>query len=123
MPRTRKLPSKKVNRVPKLHKPTFLSKFFRSIGDIIKKIFRPFRFILRPFKSRPARFIGRILSKILLLNYFKTSWHELRKVTWPGRKETWQLTFAVFIFAICFGVLISVVDYGLSKLFQEALLR
>lgn len=123
MARTRKLPTKKVKRAPKLHKPTFIGKIFGALGRFFKRIFRPFRFVLKPFKTRPARFIGRLLSKILLLNYFKTSWHELRHVTWPGRKETLQLTFAVFAFAIGFGLLIAVVDYGLSKLFQEVLLR
>jgi preprotein translocase SecE subunit len=121
--RTRKLPTKKVKRTPKLKKPTFLSKIFGAIGRFIKKIFVPFRFVLKPFKSRPMRFIGKLLNKILLINYFKTSWHELRQVTWPGRKETLQLTFAVFIFAIGFGLMIAVVDYGLSKLFQEVLLK
>lgn len=123
MARTRKLPTKKPKRTPKLRKPTFFGKVFGPAGRFIKKIVRPFRFILKPFKTRPARFIGRLLSKILLFNYFRTSWHELRQVTWPGRKETLQLTFAVFIFAISFGLLIAVVDYGLSKLFQEVLLR
>lgn len=123
MARTRKLPTKKVKRTPRLKKPTFLSKIFGVIGKFIKKIFRPFRFMLKPFKSRPMRFISRLLNKILLINYFKTSWHELRQVTWPGRKETLQLTFAVFIFAIGFGLMIAVVDYGLSKLFQEVLLK
>lgn len=123
MARTRKLPTKKASRAPKLRKPTFIGKVFGAIGRFLKRIFRPFRFVLRPFKTRPARFMGRILSKILLFNYFRTSWHELRHVTWPGRKETLQLTFAVFIFAISFGLMIAVVDYGLSKLFQEVLLR
>jgi len=121
--RTRKLPTKKPKRNPKLRKPTFFGKIFGPIGRFIKKVVRPFRFILKPFKTRPARFIGRLFSKILLFNYFRTSWHELRQVTWPGRKETLQLTFAVFIFAISFGLMIAVVDYGLSKLFQEVLLK
>lgn len=122
MARTRKLPVKKAKRTPKLRKPTFIVKIFSYLKNLLKRILKPFRFMLKPFKTRPARFIGRILSKILLLNYFKTSWHELRHVSWPGRKETTQLTFAVFVFAISFGVMIAVVDYGLSRLFQQLLL-
>lgn len=123
MARVRKLPEKKGRVAPKIKKPTFIGSFFRTLGRFLAKVFRPFRFLLRPFKTRPARFIGRILSKLLLINYFRSSWQELRQVTWPGRRETIQLTFAVFIFAITFGLLISVVDYGLDKLFKEVLIR
>ena len=95
----------------------------RVIGRFIAKILRPFRFLLWPFKTRPARFIGRILAKIFFLRYFRESWQELRKVTWPGRRETLQLTFAVFVFAIVFGLMITIVDYGLNKLFEQILLK
>ena len=99
------------------------SKPFVSLGRLIAKLLRPFRFVLRPFKTRPVRFIGRILAKILFLKYFRDSWRELRQVTWPNRKETWQLTFAVFVFALLFGLMIAVVDYGLDKLFEKILLN
>jgi preprotein translocase subunit SecE len=69
------------------------------------------------------RFIGRILYKIFLIGYFKNSWKELRQVTWPGRKETWKLTFAVFMFAIVFGTIIALVDYGLDKVFRHLILK
>ena len=99
-----------------------ITKLIRFLGKIIAKIFRPFRFILRPFKTRPVRFIGRIIAKILFIKYFVESWRELKQVTWPGRRETLQLTFAVFVFAIVFGLMITVVDYGLNKLFEKILL-
>lgn len=51
------------------------------------------------------------------------SWKELRQVTWPGRKETAQLTIAVSIFAIGFGFLVAIIDYGFSKLFEEVILK
>jgi preprotein translocase SecE subunit len=56
-------------------------------------------------------------------SYFKEAWQELRAVNWPGRKETWKLTFAVFIFAIVFGLLIAVTDYGLDKVFKKLILK
>jgi preprotein translocase SecE subunit len=96
---------------------------FRAVGRFIAKILRPFRFLLWPFKTRPVRFIGRVIASILFLRYFRESWKELRQVSWPGRRETWQLTFAVFIFALVFGLMITVVDYGLDKLFQKILLK
>lgn len=123
MSRTRKLPEKKQRKVPKLKKPTFFGKIFSTIGNLLKKIFRPFRFLLKPLKLKPVRFIGRLIRKILFIDYFIASWREVRLVTWPGRKETAQLTLAVFVFAIGFGVFIAIVDFGLSKLFQEVLLK
>lgn len=54
--------------------------------------------------------------------YFSSAWAELRQVTWPGRKETWRLVFAVFIFAIVLGTVIAVLDYGLEKLLREVIL-
>jgi len=69
--------------------------------------------------------VGRFLNKRrhIIPSYFRNSWRELRLVTWPGRRETWKLTFAVFLFAIIFGVVISITDYGLDKLFRKVLLK
>ena len=55
-------------------------------------------------------------------SYFSNAWKELRLVTWPKRKETWKLVFAVFAFAIGLGLTISLVDFGLEKLFREVIL-
>lgn len=95
---------------------------FRVVGRFIKKILSPFGFLLRPFKTRPVRFIGRVIAKILFLGYFRGAWQEVRQVTWPNRKETRQLTTAVFLFALVFSLLITVIDYGLDKLFKKLLL-
>lgn len=96
---------------------------FRAIGRFLVKVLRPFRFLLWPFKTRPARFVGRILHKVFLVNYFKGAWAELKLVTWPGRRETRQLTLAVFAFAFVFGLIITVVDYGLDKIFKRIILQ
>lgn len=56
-------------------------------------------------------------------SYFRNSWTELKLVTWPNRKTTAKLTIAVLIFAIIFGTLIAVVDYGLDKVFRQLLLK
>ncbi len=89
----------------------------------VARLFRPLRFLLWPFKTRPVRFIGRVLASILLLSYVRNSWREVRQVTWPTRRETRQLTTAVFVFAIVFSTLITVVDYGLDKVFKQLLLN
>lgn len=73
----------------------------------------------------PDNRLGRFLNKrrYVIPRYFRESFKELKQVKWPNRKQTIQLTFAVFIFAIVFGILIAVVDYGLDKLFKKVLLK
>ncbi len=95
----------------------------KRAGKLVSKAASPFSFILKPFKTRPMRFVGRILSKVLLLSYFRDSWAELRQVTWPTRRETWKLSLAVFIFSLIFGLTIALVDYGLDKIFRALLLQ
>lgn len=99
------------------------SRPFKTIGAGIATILRPFRFVLRPFKTRPMRAIGRFLASVLLLRYFRNSWQELRKVEWPNAKETTKLSIAVFIFAIFFSIIISAADFGLDKLFQKLVIK
>lgn len=82
---------------------------FRPVGRLLQRVGR-----LKFF-----RFLGRILVPA----YFRNSWKELRQVTWPGRRESWQLTLAVIMFAIIFGVLIAIVDFGLDKVFKQVLLK
>jgi preprotein translocase subunit SecE len=60
---------------------------------------------------------------VIVPRYFRNSWAELRRVTWPGRKETRQLTSAVLVFAVIFGILIATVDYGLDKVFKKVILK
>ncbi len=79
------------------------------VGRILNKI----------FNRQPFRFIGRIL----LPRYFRNSWKELRLVSWPKRKEAFDLTFAVLAFAVVFGGVVALVDFGLDKLFKDILLK
>ena len=95
----------------------------RAIGRFVGKLLSPFSFLLWPFKTRPARFIGRILAVVLLINFFRGAFRELRDVEWPDRKQTTQLTFAVFVFAIIFGIIIAITDYGLDRIFKRILVK
>jgi preprotein translocase subunit SecE len=61
-------------------------------------------------------------SRSITPRFLSSAWSEMRQVTWPKRKETWRLVFAVFVFAITLGVLIAVLDYGLEKLLREVIL-
>ena len=44
--------------------------------------------------------------------YIAESWSELKKVTWPTREQTRNLTVLVFVISAAVGVLIFIVDYG-----------
>lgn len=92
-------------------------------GRRVASVAKPLNPLLTPFKTRPMRFIGRILAKVLLVNYFISSYNELRDVEWPNLSETVRLTIAVFVFSIIFGLLVSASDFGLDKLFHKILLH
>jgi preprotein translocase SecE subunit len=91
-----------------------------KILKIIAKPFRPIgRFFIRIERWKPIHLIG----LVIVPRYFRNSAKELRLVTWPNRRETRRLTTAVLIFAIIFGVLIALVDYGLDKIFKKVILK
>lgn len=50
-----------------------------------------------------------------LWQYFKDSWAELQKVTWPTRQQTMRLTGAVIVFSLVFAVLSGMIDFGLTE--------
>ncbi len=57
-----------------------------------------------------------------LLRYFKESWQELEKVTWPDRKTAVKLTIAVVILSLMVGGFIAAVDFGLVEVLQQLIL-
>ncbi len=86
---------------------------FRWIGRGLAKAFHP----LGRFK------VFRVIGFILVPPYFRNSWKELRQVTWLSGRESRRLTFAVIVFALIFGLLVALVDYGLDKVFKQVLLK
>lgn len=93
----------------------------------LRYIAAPFRWIGRQL-AKPFKFLGKFkvfkfIGKILWPAYFRNSWKELRQVTWPTRRETWQLTLAVIIFSVIFGTLVALTDYGLDKVFKKLILE
>ena len=83
----------------------------------------PFRWIGRKLAKLGRFKVFKVLGRIFWPTYFRNSWKELKQVTWPNRRETWQLTLAVIIFSIIFGVIIAVVDFGLDKLFRQLIIK
>jgi preprotein translocase SecE subunit len=100
-----------------------IGKPFRKLVTTVTKALRPLGFLLRPFRTRPARVIGKFFAKLLLFRFFAEAWRELKEVNWPTRRETIKLTFAVFIFAFVFSAAIGLVDFGLDKLFKALILQ
>ena len=49
---------------------------------------------------------------------FKNMWHELKKVTWPTKKELINYSVVVFVFMIVMGVIIGVFDLGAGALIR-----
>ncbi|MBP6041490.1 preprotein translocase subunit SecE [Candidatus Saccharibacteria bacterium] len=56
------------------------------------------------------------------ITYLKGSVAEIRKVTWPTRKEAAKLTFAVIIFSLAFSLLTSLTDFGINQLFERVII-
>lgn len=48
---------------------------------------------------------------------------ELRKVVWPSRAETRNLTLVVIVVSVIVGVVLGVVDFGFSRILENVLLR
>ncbi len=74
--------------------------------------------------ARLGRFkVIRIIGRIIFPRYFRNSWKELRLVTWPDRRTSWKLTYAVIIFSVLFGTIVFGVDTVLDKLFKEFIIK
>ena len=49
---------------------------------------------------------------------FKNMFHELKKVSWPSKKELLNYSVVVFVFMIIMGVIIGVFDLGAGALIR-----
>lgn len=47
---------------------------------------------------------------------FKNMWHELKKVSWPTRKELLNYTVIVLVFMVFMGIVIGLLDAGATQL-------
>lgn len=55
------------------------------------------------------------------MQFFREVHIELKKVTWPTRKQTVNSTIVIIIFVFIIAAFLGVVDFGLSKLVQVVL--
>lgn len=102
----------------------------RRVRATASRIGKPFRTAHRIGKKTyylpmPKNRAGRIMNTHVRVfpRFFKNAWGELRLVEWPSTKVTLKLTYAVFIFAIIFGLFITLEDYGLDKVFRKVFLK
>ena len=94
----------------------------KAVNKKVKKILK--KEIDLPIKL-PNNSVGRSLQKkrrIPLANYIAESWTELKKVTWPSRRESLKLTFAVVLFTAFFTLFTAVSDFGISNVVERVLL-
>jgi preprotein translocase SecE subunit len=110
-------------------KPKRLRKAFSRLVRPLKKLKPRFKIRIPLPDNRFGRIVGKIgrgIKKVLgwlVPRYFVNAWREVRQVTWPGRRETWRLTLAVFIFALVFGSMVYGVDRGLDAIFKHFILK
>lgn len=55
------------------------------------------------------------------VNYFKGSYRELGKVSWPSRQEVIWLTSLVIIIIIIAALILALIDFGLTSLINYLL--
>ena len=65
-------------------------------------------------KAAPAKNEGRRGP----IRYIKDVWQELKKVTWPNKKELLHGTLAVVAFVVAFTLIIWLMDLALTPVFQ-----
>ncbi len=95
----------------------------RAANKVAKPFKKPASIITWPFRTRPVRWVGRVLGRIFWPKYFRDAFKEVRLVTWPSRKNTWKLTFAVIVFAVVFGLAAAGTDFVLDKIIRRIVFR
>ncbi len=78
--------------------------------------------VTKPAKVTKARKPIKLFAPFVAVkNYVVNSWHELKQVHWPNRKQTWILTIAVIIFSLLLGAVIFGLDAGFTYLFKTVI--
>lgn len=108
-------------------KPSLAGKITAVLGKIVKPLINLVENVFHKLnRVQPFRFIFKLLRLVGLViapPYIRSSLVELKQVSWPTRLISRQLTSAVLIFAVVFGIVVAIVDYGLDKIFRNILLK
>ncbi|AEP37304.1 preprotein translocase subunit SecE [Taylorella asinigenitalis] len=119
------------NQIETVAQPGDKAKLAIAVLCLIAGIFAYSYFTEYPLIARIGMFVGgAIIALVLFLSSFKgkstiafarESYNELKRVTWPSRKETFQMTGVVFAFSAVMAILLWIIDkllvwiiYGLT---------
>lgn len=56
-------------------------------------------------------------------NYFSASWAEIRKITWPTRRQLVRLTILVIVSSIILAVILTAIDYCFEALVKAVITK
>ena len=56
-----------------------------------------------------------------LMNFIREAKAELKKVTWPTRRQIWYWTLVVIVFTLCVSLYLGLVDFLLAWIFRALL--
>ena len=99
---------------------------------IVKLILSPFiwlfRWLNKPVKvhadyKQDSLAAGLAKERSLMPTYVRNSFNEIRMVSWPTFPAAMRLTFAVFFFAAFFALVVTVLDWVLTQVFEEIILN
>ena len=106
-------------------KPSKLKLFFRIL---FKPLVLAFKWLNQPayiHRQHPEGSPAATLTKhrSVIPAYVKSSAYELKLTTWLDFPRAWRLTMAVFVFAIFFALLVTGLDWVLTRIFEEIILE
>jgi preprotein translocase subunit SecE len=87
-------------------------------GGSERAVARPSSRAVAERTGAPAWILGNPFTRYLYESYV-----ELRKVTWPTRQQTWQLTLVVIAMSAFVAILLGLFDLGLTKLIGYLITR
>lgn len=78
-----------------------------------------------PVKVSDKTKTGKVMGKKVhfIPGFLKSSWAELKQVTWPTKKEAFHKTLAVLGFAAVIMIIVQILDFVFSKLVKEIILK
>lgn len=108
-----------------VRKPRRIKKAATSAASPIKSVRSGIKREVHIFRYPENKKFGKFLNRKARFfpKFFSEAWKELRLVEWPNRRTSWKSTFAVVVFAVVFGLIIAITDYGLDQLFKNVLIK
>lgn len=77
-----------------------------------------------PIKVKKGKFSNLLNKRVKFIpSYFRSSFEELKEVSWLTPRQAISLTFAVIIFAVSIALFVQLLGFGFDKLFKEVILK